>query len=76
MVRAKFTLSEVHDLASGTWRGKRFVFMPQYDDSIEEDRRFAKASPNGKFEMQVDNPAAIAKFELGKAYYVDFTPVP
>jgi uncharacterized DUF497 family protein len=71
MVRAKFHLSEVHNLS---WGSKRFVFKPQYDTSIEEDRRFAKASPDGRFEIVVDNPSAAEQFNLGAFYYVDFTP--
>jgi hypothetical protein len=72
-VRAKFTLQEIHEFS---YPGKKFVFTPQYDTSIPEDQRFSKATPSGRFEMQVDNPAAIEQFKLGQAYYVDFTPVP
>jgi hypothetical protein len=72
-VRAKFTLTEVHEQS---WGGKKFIFSPQYDTSIPEDARFAKASPSGRFEIQVDNPAAVEQFTLGQAYYVDFTPAP
>ena len=72
MVRAKFTLTEETKTSYGT---KRLTFTPQYDTSIPEDQRFAKATPSGKFEMQVDNPAALEAFKLGQAYYVDFTPV-
>lgn len=71
-VRAKFTLTEIHTFSYG---GKRFVFTPQYDTSIPEDQRFAKASPSGRFEITVDNPAAIEQFTIGQAYYVDFSPV-
>lgn len=73
MVRAKFTLTEIHNF-SWSDNSKNFVFTPQYDPSIPEDVRFAKASPTGKFEMRVDNPAAIEQLKLGQAYYVDFTP--
>ena len=41
-----------------------------------EDQRFSKATPSGSLRMQVDNPAALEQFEPGKAYYLDFTPVP
>jgi hypothetical protein len=47
-----------------------------YDTSIPEDQRFQQATPSGSFEQLVDNPAALEQFELGKSYYVDFTPVP
>ena len=74
-VRAKFMLTERTEQSyGGDHKSVKFVFTPQYDPSIEEDRRFAKASPSGRFEIQVDNPAAIQQFELGKQYYVDFAP--
>jgi hypothetical protein len=72
MVRAKFMLTEVTE---GYWNrnSKRLVFSPQYDTSIPEDLRFATATPSGRFEMQVDNPAALAQLELGKTYYFDIS---
>lgn len=74
MVRAKFCLTAVTQY--GNHAGKKLIFTAQYDNSIEEDRRFAKATPNGSFEMFVDNPAALAFFEIGKYYYFDASPVP
>lgn len=80
MVRAKFMLSEVRESTYGyrTSEGyqvqpshKTLVFTAQYDDTIEEDRRFAKATPSGHFEMAVDNPAALAFFKPGHQYYFD-----
>ncbi len=73
MVRAKFKLSEVHSYDSGT---QKFIFRPQYDRSIPEDQRFAKASPSGEFSICVDNPAAQSQFTVGKFYYFDATEVP
>lgn len=49
-------------------------FEAQYDATIPEDQRFQKATPSGHCELVIDNPAALAQFELGKDYYVDFTP--
>jgi len=43
----------------------------------EEDgpnRKWSKATPNGKIEMTITNPEAAEAFELGKIYNVDFTP--
>lgn len=71
MVRARFKLTEIHELS---WGGKRLVFAPEYDSTIAEDRCFAKATPTGRFEMQVDNKAALEQFKLGEDYFVDFTP--
>ena len=41
-----------------------------------ENVRFTKATPWGDIKLGVDNPAALAQFEVGKYYYVDFVPVP
>lgn len=72
-VRAKFRLVSVteHHFNKDS---RTLVFQAEYDQSIPEDVRFQKATPNGRFEMQCDNPAANAQFELGKAYYIDLTP--
>lgn len=71
-VRAKFTLVAAKSHANTT--SKTLTFQAVYDQSIPEDVRFQKASPWGQFEIQIDNPAALAQFELGKAYYFDATP--
>jgi hypothetical protein len=75
MVRAKFVLSEITDMA---WSkvSKRLKFTTQYDQTIPEDVRFCKATPTGEFVMQVDNPAALEQLKLGECYYLDLTPVP
>lgn len=39
-----------------------------------EDVRFTKATPWGEIMLGIDNPAAMDQFEVGKQYYVDFTP--
>lgn len=40
----------------------------------EENKSFAKYTPQGEMAMTITNPAAIEFFEIGKPYYVDFTP--
>jgi hypothetical protein len=76
-VRAKFHCSSVEDFtpkAAGAAAGLRvFRFAAQYDDSIPEDQRYAKYTPSGELRITVDNPNV--DFEVGKAYYLDFTPV-
>jgi hypothetical protein len=70
MVRAKFRVDAIKQWAYG---GKTLELSAVYDDGIEENRRFAKATPSGKMEIQIDNPSAAEFFELGKSYYLDFT---
>lgn len=70
-VRAKFKLIEI---TATHWGSKRLKFSCEYDSTIPEDQRFQKATPTGSIEMQIDNPAAVEQFALGKTYYADFTP--
>lgn len=72
-VRAKLTLSAIEH---SSWGGKTLKFSAQYDQTIPEDQRFQKATPSAHAEFQIDNPAALEQFNLGDAYYVDFTPAP
>lgn len=72
-VRCKLQLAEVTNYSWGP--GKKLKFQASYDETIPEDRRFAKASPSGTFEIHIDNPAALELFEVGKYYYFDAVPV-
>lgn len=40
----------------------------------EENKTWAEATPAATFSMQIQNPDAVAAFELGQEFYVDFTP--
>ncbi len=42
----------------------------------EENKSFSKWTPSGEIKLSITNPAAIDFFDLGKAYYIDFTPAP
>lgn len=44
------------------------------EDGSDENNTYAKFSPSGVLQLQVANPALIGKFEVGKEYYLDFTP--
>jgi len=73
MVRAKFKLSEVHQFDYNP-SARKFVFTAVQDKSAPENEQFTKYTPNGKLEMQVDNPAVTPQFEVGQYYYLDFSP--
>lgn len=80
MVRAKFTVTQVrqHYYNNGkeaVKAGTEIVLTPQYDTSIPEDQRFAKATPSGELRMMIDNPSAVEYLKAGEAFYVDFTAV-
>ena len=40
------------------------------------NKTWAKYTPSGSIELQIDNPAAMDQFKLGQAYMVDFTETP
>lgn len=72
-IRAKFRCISETRSAFGAQESKTYRFQAMYDPDLPEDQRFAKATPSGTLEINVDNPAA--QFELGRTYYLDFTPV-
>ena len=48
-------------------------FYPVYQGS-EENKEFFKYTPSGTVTFGVTNTAVAEKFEVGKEYYLDFTP--
>ena len=70
-VRAKFRCDSVTKHSWGA-HVRTFKFSAVCADEVEENQRFHKATPNGQLEICVDNPSV--EFELGKPYYLDFTP--
>jgi hypothetical protein len=72
-VRAKFTVQSITQHAG--WKDARVVRLsPVAADGIPENERYHKYTPSGSIELTIDNPAASGQFELGKSFYVDFTP--
>lgn len=43
------------------------------EDGNDEDNTYAKFSPSASLQLTIANPALIGKFEIGTAYYLDFT---
>jgi hypothetical protein len=43
-------------------------------DPNHENTKFWQASPSGSFSLNCVNADAVKQFELGKSYYLDFTP--
>ena len=73
MVRAKFRVTKVAQTAWGN--GVELTLSAEYDTSIPEDQRFAKATPSGTMTMYIDNPPASDYLKLGGYFYLDFTEV-
>lgn len=76
-VRAKFFVQSI--TTSKRWNGPGTmgtVKLAPVSGSSEENKRFYEASPGGAIELGTINADALAQFEIGKEYYVDFTPAP
>ncbi len=72
-IRCKMRLENVF---GQSWGGAKAIFRCEYDPSIEEDRRFQKATPTGFMEFNIDNPKATEQLVIGESYYLDLHPVP
>lgn len=72
-VRAKFRLTKIAELY---WdkTAKELTFNAEYDDTIPDDMRFYKATPNGQFVMTCNNPVVLEELQLGQQYYFDMSP--
>lgn len=73
-VRGKFVVSQV---TRTHWNKDtaEITLTAQYSPNNPEDQSYAAATPTATILMSVTNPAAVATLELGKAFYVDFTPL-
>jgi hypothetical protein len=74
MVRAKFICSNIHHVQMSDPKEvcAQVSFMPVYNNA-PENASWSKWTPGGLIQMTITNPTAIERFELGKAYFVDFT---
>jgi len=48
------------------------TMQPVYDEG--ENSQWSKYTPSGELHLTITNPDAYKQFELGKAYFVDFSP--
>lgn len=81
MVRAKFVVSSITEHAYGDKHMKTVKMSPvspKYEGGKvvpdAENSKFWDASPSGEMTLGTINMEAAAQFELGKPYYLDFTP--
>lgn len=83
-MRAKLKVSFVQEHFYGPEKSKsqetlqmHAVAAKSYQaDGNDEDNTFAKFSPSANLAINIANPALWGKFEVGQAYYVDFSPAP
>ena len=75
MVRAKFRCTIVIPLNSDRGDTGSVELIPVVGDGTPENAEFFKYTPGGAIRLDVMNESAVNQFEVGKEYYVDFTPV-
>lgn len=73
-VRAKFTCTAKESRLHGTEELVAVKFSPVYKDKSAENAEFWKWTPCGSVELGTINKSAADAFELGKEYYLDFSP--
>lgn len=70
-VRAKMRVESIE--------GNKLVMTTVYEPDASKDTenaRFTQATPWGRVEMGIDNPAALEQFKVGNYYYADFNEAP
>lgn len=74
-VRAKFRVKGINhiDTASPDHVCAEITLHAVYGDG-KSNESWSKATPQGQIKLMITNPLAIDAFDLGKSYYVDFTP--
>ena len=72
-VRIKVVCNTKQTYGGDNWTSTNLVFSPVYTGS-EENKQFFAATPGGTCQFYTVNPTATAQFEIGKEYYIDFTP--
>ena len=76
-VRAKFKVESItRKRGWGDIKEVHDVDLTPVCSGSEENKKFFAATPSGSIRLTCANAAATDQFELGKEYYVDFTPAP
>ncbi len=80
-IRAKFICKSVDrshwgNNPDGKGRFGETVTMEPVMDGSPENKAFWEASPSGKLQMTISNPAAHGQLIPGVEYYLDFTEAP
>ena len=78
VVRAKFFVKSINHLYPNSAKEvcAEIKLAPVYGSfgDGKDNESWSKYTPSGEISMMITNPGAIEKFDLGKSYYVDFTP--
>lgn len=71
-IRAKMSCKKAASDSSDTQDSIR---LEAVIDGSEENKQFSKWTPSASLDIVISNPDARGKFEVGKEYYVNITPV-
>lgn len=75
-VRAKFKVQSITMQAH--WQPSKgkigTVSLMPVSSGSEENQRFYEATPSGEIKLGTINEDALKVFEIGREFYVDFTP--
>jgi hypothetical protein len=75
-VRAKFICQSKIPSGSQTTVFLSAVYSNKDGSRAEENKAFSDATPSGMVQISIANDKpALQQFEVGQAYYIDFTPV-
>lgn len=72
MVRAKFKCDAVKPRSDDGTEVQ--VELSAVTSGSDENKSWSRYTPSGQLTMGITNPDAVAQFEVGKEYYLDFTP--
>ena len=73
-VRAKFRCCGINHVHTGGTNSVAAISRVPVWEQEGVNKQWSHATPQGKIEMTITNPDAVEQFELGKEYFVDFTP--
>ena len=75
-VRAKFVCNTKIPSGAQTTCYFNAVYSNKDGSRAEENKAFSDATPGGMIQIAIANDKpALQQFEVGQAYYIDFTPV-
>lgn len=74
-VRAKFKCTSIDRRQGwGEFKEIQQITLQPVTQNSEENKAFYAASPSGQIVLGCANAEAAKQFDLGKEFYVDFTP--
>jgi hypothetical protein len=73
-VRSKFVCSEISNSSGSTDENGKTIKLGAVIAGSDENNEFFRWTPSGSISLTCVSVEASKQFEVGKEYYVDFTP--